>query len=283
MLSLAEISTKEINGMYRPIWQEIKEYQLVLEILNKEYSFVKQNYTFTEFDELIKRLTNKLFLILRTAKPDTQNHFLENLMSFLKSKETQQPLSDPLFIHDLRKSITENFLENFYQSTVSLGQIFALFDDSIVEQIQDLLPTSQQTWFDNAKKTISDFKKCDIALESKKSYYTPSFFLKGDENENKQAAIQELKQRLEHLKLNASKNEVDKVFADWEKDFGPTIDKARYQPFLTELMDIFHRIQTLFSGKVFKTQTRYLIDQFKANYEITRGTVGEISSPSRSL
>ena len=269
IINFGEISIKQINEIHTPVWIQISQYQVALDILTSA-NYNKENPIFKEIDDslkrtaLIKSLTDKLFLSLRTAAPRTQNHFLEKLTQFLDREESQQQPSDAflLFKKELRESMTEKCLANFYKPNSSFGEICELFNDFITAEHKPLLVTPEaRDWFDATKEAIQDFQECSENVNNKRNSYTPSFFLKGDDS--KQRPIEQLKAQLADLPLNATKQALEETFKQWETEFGADIDKPRYHAVLAKLMEIFHNVQTLFGGKVFTTETRNLVNRLK--------------------
>ncbi len=289
IIESGEINEEEINNIYSTIQREAAEYRFALNILNgKECDVEKFILTnlgnVRTYREQIEKLAVKIFFFLKEENIHNQNqdHRLKNLRHFFNATEEHQlPDSYLLFKNEFRQVMTEKSLasiKSLYKSSDSLATICKLFNGFKNFHRLALLATPEaKDWFDNINNSLNAFMQCTADIDIKKSRYTSTFFLTGDQS--KQQFITELKETLQRLPLNTPQQELEKIFTEWENKYKSIIDNPRYHPVITQLMEIFHQLQTLLTGKVFATESRHLVNRLKESaFEVLNNT--QINSPT---
>ena len=289
ILTFDKIIGNEVNVIYLPMQSEVAEYRFVLTIL-KDTNTDEKNFILLDINnphrtERIKKLTDKIFFMLKNENRLDQYRHLMKLQQFFKVEEDPQQRSSAflLFKKEFRQAMTEKSLEslkNLYNTNASLGEICALFREfKNLDRIPLLATAEAKAWFDVTNNAINTFIQCTAEINNKQYKYTPTFFLTG--GDSKQQSIVELKATLERLPLNTTQQELEKTFEKWENKYKSIIDIPRYRPILAQLMEIFHSMQTLFNGKVFATETRTLVNRLKE--QAVKATSATSSMTSRTL
>lgn len=278
ILKFSEICEKETNATYRPMQIELAEFKFLLTILmgtnsDQRKQFIKINDP-REYTSNIENLTSNLFFILNGALKE-RIPFLHKLKQFFTVEEDPQQASDPflLFKNEFRQAITEKCLKIIFNPNRSLPETHASLDDSTIEQhlIDFVAPPKTRDLFEATKNAVKALIHCTANLSKKNC--PPTLFLKRDES--KREAIEEL---ITDLPLNATQDRLEEKFRQWEIKHRDTIDKPRYRAsILAQLIEIFHNIQTLFSGKVFATETRALVNRLKEQAFKTRHNLNEVN------